>query len=113
MTELEEMFHSFKLEYGLEYCTVCMRPTSMEDTIGFPWCEEHAHHGQVLSWGHRHGYPELHFDRRGLGPGEYAWWFAVRGTTQNSSDKGNEELMWAALIYLEYLDSVQQEKGIA
>ena len=107
MTELEEVFQDFKMEYGLEQCTVCSEPTVMKDAVGFPWCAEHEHHGKVMTWGRRHGYPELHFDRHVLGPGEFVWWFAVRGTTQNSFDKGDEAFMWAALIYVEYLDGLE------
>jgi hypothetical protein len=108
MTELEEVFQAFKLDYGLECCTVCMQLTSMKDAIGFPWCEDHAHHGQVMSWGYRHGYPELHFDRRALGPGEHCWWSTVVASAANSVNKGNEDFMWATLIYIEHLDSLEQ-----
>lgn len=107
MSELEEVFQGFKEEFGLEHCTVCMSPTVMKDAIGFPWCAEHEQHGKVMTWGRRHGYPELHFDRYGLGPSEHGWWIPVVASAANSINKGNEEFMWAALIYIEYLDSLE------
>lgn len=96
MTELEEVFETFKMNYGLEHCTVCMQPTFMKDAIGFPWCEEHAHHGKVLSWGRRHGYPELDVYPYKIGPSEHCWWIAVVASAST-----DEAYMWTVLEYIE------------
>lgn len=108
MSELEEVFQDFKEEYGLKHCTVCEQPTAMRDAIGFPWCAEHEQHGKVMTWGRRHGYPELDLYTYRMGPGEYMWWCAVRGSAHTSFNKGDEAFMWTALAYIEHLDSQEQ-----
>lgn len=104
MSELEEMFQDFKLEYGLDQCTVCSRPTVTRDTIGFPWCEEHAHHGKVMSWGRRHGYPETDLLTYQIGQGEHAWWIAAVASASTAAWKGDEGYMWTALAYIEDIE---------
>ena len=108
MTELEEVFQDFKLEYGLDQCTVCMRPTIMKDAIGFPWCEEHEHHGKVMSWGRRHSYPALDLHTYKIGSGEHNWWIAVVASASTVSSQGNEDFMWAALVHIECLDNEEK-----
>lgn len=105
MTELEEVFQDFKLEYGLDQCTVCIRPTVMKDAVGFPWCAEHEQHGKVISWGQRHGYPELDLYTYRIGSGEHSWWCAVRYSAHTSLSKGDEGFMWTALAYIEDFES--------
>jgi hypothetical protein len=104
MSEISDIFQDIKREFGLDECTVCVRPTSMRDVRGFPWCEEHEHHGKVFSWGARHGFPELKFHIYALGPGEISWWNAVIASAATGSNRGNEIFMWTALIYIEDLD---------
>jgi hypothetical protein len=92
-------------EFNPRECVVCNNPMQSKDAIGFPWCAEHEHHGRVLSWGYRHGFPELHFDSYAISAGEHSWWIAVTLSANNSVNQGNEGFMWIALIYIEYLDS--------
>lgn len=110
MSNLKQLQRELDEEYGPDMCTVCSKPTHMKDAIGFPWCEDHAHHGQVLSWGYRHGYPELIFHPYGiygLSAGEWSWWNRVVLTPSVGDVEGNEDYMWQALVYLEYLDSLK------
>lgn len=97
--ELDEM-------YGPDMCAVCINPTHSKDALGFPWCEDHAHHGQVLSWGYRHGYPELRFDKHAIGSGEWSWWNTLF-LSASVGEVGNEDFAWVALAYVEYLDSLK------
>jgi hypothetical protein len=105
MSFLSKMVQQLKRD-GLEpdECLVCVQPTNYTDALGLSWCEEHEHHGKVLTWGHWHKFPELHFGRYALGPDDASWWAAVVGSARNSVNKGNEDFMWTALIYLEDLD---------
>jgi hypothetical protein len=85
----------------------------MKDAHGFPWCEEHEHHGQLMSWGYKHGYPQLRVEMEQricfIGPGEMDWWQQIAASVATGSNKGDEELIWAALIYAEHLDSTEEK----
>ena len=106
MSFLSKMLKQLKRD-GIDpnECLVCIQPTKYKDVFGLPWCEEHEHHGKVLTWGKWHGFPELHFGKYALGIGDECWWLAVIGSTHNSVNEGNEDFMWTSLIYIEYLDN--------
>jgi len=93
----------------LRECLVCIQPTNYIDALGLPWCENHEQHGKVLAWGYWHKFPELHFGQYALGLGDESWWNAVIGSAHNSVNQGDENFMWTALVYVEYLDN--QEKA--
>lgn len=119
MSELRQILKDVERQFGLDQCTACIRPTQMKDALGFPWCEEHEHHGTLISWAYRHKYPEIRFPTYPLkpneaywcviGPGEIDWWNKIIGSAATGSNKGDEELMWTALIYVEYLDSTEEK----
>lgn len=112
-SELRQILKNIDRQFGLDQCTSCIKTTHMKDTLGFPWCEEHEHHGQLMSWGYRHGYPQLRIDMEHricfLGPGEMDWWNVVVCSAATSANKGDEELIWAALFHTEYLDSIEEK----
>ena len=110
MSFLSKMLKQLKRDIEPKECLVCVRPMSYTDALGLPWCAEHEHHGQVLTWGCQHNFPELHFGDYALGPGDECWWLAIMGSCETGSNRGDEGFMWTALAYVEYLDSQEQEK---
>lgn len=110
MSELKRILREIEREFGLDHCLVCLEKTGAKDMLGFPWCEEHIHHGHVLTWGYRHGYPELDLScMYTIGPGEHAWWMAVIGSAQTAAWQGHEDFMWIVLAYIEECE--KQEKA--
>ena len=107
--ELKGMLKDIEEEFGLDQCIVCIRPTCVKDALGFPWCEEHEHHGQVISWGYRHRYPEIKFQKFAIGPGDMCWWNAVVCSAETGCNEGNEEFMWAASFHIQDLDSTEEK----
>lgn len=111
MSFLSDMLRQLKRD-GIEpdECLVCSQPTIYQDALGLPWCADHEHHGQVLTWGYWHKFPEIHFGKYALGPGDEPWWQAIMLSVSNSVIKTDDVFMWTALAYVEYLDSLEQEK---
>jgi hypothetical protein len=110
MSFLSKMLKKLDLE-GVsppDQCLVCSLPSSYQDVFKLPWCEEHEHHGKVLTWGKFHGFPELHFGKYALGQGDECWWLAIQGSVHNLANEGDEGFMWTALAYVEYLDSEER-----
>ena len=106
MSKLKQLLSELDETYGPDMCTVCCKSTHSKDALGFPWCEDHSHHGQLLSWGYRHGYPEIRFHPYAIGRGEMSWWNAVF-LSASVGDVGNDEFAWIALSYVEHLDSLE------
>jgi len=109
MAYLSDMLRRLKRD-GIDpsRCLVCIEPAHYTDALGLPWCEDHEHHGKVLTWGYWHKFPELHFGQYALGPGDECWWLPIMLSVSNSANKGDEGFMWTALAYVEYLDSLEQ-----
>lgn len=103
MSKIKKVFSEFKRDFGEDKCMVCMEPTAMKDALGGTWCEGHAHHGKVLSWGYKHGYPEIKFPPYAIGPGEYCWYTATAISAINSP---SDDFMWLAFAYTEYCDEL-------
>lgn len=108
MTELEEVFQNFKRELGTDHCVLCGKPVAMHSAYGFPWCEEHVQHGKVFTWGAQHGFPEIHFHKYAMGPGEYCWWIPCIESASVGTKKADEDFIWMALAYVEHLDSLEK-----
>jgi|SRR5947209_4385290 len=109
MSTLKEEIKELKEQgdFDPDECTICTNPTHVKDAIGFPWCENHAHRGQILSWGYRHHYPALPYEglrmgRHAIAASENSWWIVAT--------LGNDDLVWLVVIYTEHLDILEREK---
>lgn len=56
-----------------DLCTICEDEPAMHDTMGLPWCDEHAYRGEFLNWGSQRNWPALSFDQYALAEGSWFW----------------------------------------
>jgi hypothetical protein len=84
-------------------CGTALRKTEMYvDALGYFWCEDHKHRGELIQWAANHHYPAIRFDRFAIG---------VEGGSDNqmlyevAAVVGRDEMIWEALSYVNTLDS--------
>lgn len=82
---------------------ICRNETSLLDSFGLPWCEEHRFRSEFLAWGRAHRYPALQMEPFAVAEGASHWGIAAT--------QGIEDMIWLLMGAIEMIED--KESNIA